>query len=283
MFTDLYLYENYITLMYDQGRISNCTLDNRPMDSKIIKVHKGVDQKLNFKVYDPDKKAAGIEHLRVLASFVNVESKERVFTTYCKVSNKKGAMELIVKETDLMDVAPGFYNLVLTGQEWAIPETEGYITASPFYTDANSNVRLSVEVIDVVDPTPTNTIEVMPNDWTLHTDPNTYDADYVSPAYPANRLKNSRNGSHTITIYMTNYTGKFEVYGTLDSIPSTSIDDYFPVNLTNMNTTIEYLEHTGIDAYHFQANVMWLKFKYIPDPLMEVEDRGTIDKVQLRS
>jgi hypothetical protein len=253
------------------------------MDSKIIKVHKGVDQKVNFKVYDPDKKLTGIEHLRVQATMVNANSGERVFTTYCRPSNKKGAMELIIKENDLMDIAAGFYNLVLTGQEWAIPETEGYITSTPFYTDTNSNVKLSIEVIDVVDPTPVATIETIPSTWMLHTDDATNDADYVSPAFPANRLKNSRNGSHTVTMYMTNFTGDFEVFGSLDSVPSQQIEDYFPINLTNMNTVISYLEYTGIDAYHFQANVMWLKFRYKPDPLMTPEQRGTMDKVQLRS
>lgn len=283
MYYDLYIYETSIPLLYDQGRISSCTLDNRPMDSKIIKLHKGVDQKVGFKVYDPDRKLTGIEHLRVQAALVNPINGERMFTTYCKISNKKGAMELEVKETDLMDVPAGFYNLVLNGQEWSIPETEGYITATPFYTDANSNIRLSVEVSDLVDMTPVPTITIEPKNWILQTDANLLQPEYVSQAYPANRLKNSKNGSHTIAIYMTNFTGDFQVYGTLDSIPSQDLTDYFPVNLTNMNDMVTFEYYTGIDAYHFEANIMWLKFRYKHNQALSEEERGTVDLVHLRS
>lgn len=283
MFYDLYRIYNTVSLLYDSGRFSPCKLDNRPMDAKIIKVYKGVDNKINFKLYDSDKKKTSVDHLTVKATMINHNTKERVFIGYCNVCSGKGAMELIIGENDLMDVAPGFYDMVIVGEENAIPMTDGYVISTPFYTDPSANAKITIEVLDAVDSTPTDSILILPNNWSMYTDPHNLDPEYISGAYPANRLRNSKNGSHTIAIYFTNFTGEFEVFGSLDHIPSQDINDFFPLSMTNMGSTITYTNYSGIDAYHFEANVIWLKFRYKHDNLLSEDQKGTLDKLYLRS
>lgn len=280
---DLYTYDTTVQLLYDNGRISSCFLDNRPMESRIIKVHKGVDNVIKFKVFDADKKVISIDHLRVAAILIDCQSSERVFKTYCKITNKKGQLELAIKEDDLINIPAGFYKLVLTGEEWAIPETEGYVISTPFYTDPSSNINMNIQVVDNVDKTPIPTLEVTPKQWFLSISKDNVTPEYVTQAFPANRMKNSKNGSHTIAIHMTNFTGEFQAYGTLDSTPSLNLVDYFPLDLTSHKSIITYNGYTGIDAYHFQANVMWLKFRYKNDPMLDVSEIGAIDKLQIRS
>lgn len=253
------------------------------MESRIIKVHKGVDNLIKFKVFDADKKITSIDNLRIAAILIDCQSSERVFKTYCKITNKKGHLELAITEDDLVNIPAGFFKLVLTGEEWAIPETEGYVVSTPFYTDPSSNINMSVQIVDNIDKTPIPTIEILPKQWIYGLSTNNIDPEFVSQAYPANRLKNSKNGSHTIAIHMTNFTGEFQVYGTLDSLPSHNLYDYFPLDLTSNKSVINYNGYTGIDAYHFQANVMWLKFRYKHDPMLGETERGSIDKLQLRS
>jgi hypothetical protein len=283
MFYDLYTYDTTVQLLYDNGKISSCFLDNRPMESRIIKVHKGVDNVVKFKVYDADKKVSNIDHLRVSAILIDTQSSERVFKTYCKITNKKGQLELDIKEDDLINIPAGFFKLVLTAEEWAIPETEGYVTSTPFYTDPSSNINMNVQVMDSADKTPIPTIEITTKQWIYGISHDNINPEFVTQAFPANRMKNSKNGSHTIAIHMTNFKGEFQVYGTLDSTPSQNLNDYFPLDLSNNNSVITYDGYTGIDAYHFQANVMWLKFRYKNDPMLDISEIGTIDKVQLRS
>ena len=283
MFYDLYTYDTTIPLLYDNRGITSCFLDNRPMNSSKIKIHKGVDNLVKFKVYDADKKVTSVDNMRVSAALIDSQNSERVFKTYCKISNKKGGIELLVKEDDLVNIPAGFYKLVLTGEEWAIPETEGYVVSTPFYTDPSSNINLSVEVLDTADKAPIPTIEILPKHWFLSTSTADNNPEYITQAFPANRLKNSKSGTHTIAIYMTDFIGEFEVYGTLDSTPSNNLEDYFPLDITGMNSTIVYNGYCGIDAYCFQANVMWLKFRFKHDPMLGEEEKGTIDKLLLRS
>lgn len=201
----------------------------------------------------------------------------------CKITNKKGQLELVIKEDDLVNIAAGYYKLAVTAEEWAIPETEGYVTSTPFYTDPSSNINMSVQIVDSIDKTPIPTIEVLPHQWTLTLSTDNVNPEYVSQAYPANRMKNSKNGSHTIAIHMTNFKGEFQVYGTLDSTPSQSLSEYFPLEILADTTVITYDGFTGIDAYHFEANIMWLKFRYKHDPMLGVSEMGSIDKLQIRS
>lgn len=283
MFYDLYRLENLVSLLYDSGRFSPCNMDNRPMDAKIIKVYKGIDNKINFKVFDADRKKVSVDNLVVRASLIDQRSRERVYTGYCSICSIKGGMELAIKEGDLMDVAPGFYDMYLVGEEYAIPETEGHVISTPFYVDPSANIKVTVEILDAIDVTPTDSVCIMPDNWRMYTNPNNLDPEYVSSAYPANRLKNSRNGSHTFAIYLTNFTGEVEVYGSLDLIPSQELSDYFPLSVTNMSSVLNYTNYTGIDAYHFQANVMWIKFRYKHDNLLSEDQKGTVDKLYLRS
>ena len=283
MFYDLYKLENTVSLLYDSGRFSSCNLDNRPMDAKIIKVYKGVDNKVNFKVYDADKKKSNIDHLQIRAAMVEPITGERVFNTYCSICSTKGSLELVIGENDLMNVASGFYNLVWVGEEHSIPDTEGYITSTPFYVDPSGNLRISIEVIDAIDNTPQDTIVINKDNWRMYTDPQNLDPEFISAAYPANRLKNSKNGSHTIAIYLDNFTGEFEVYGTLDLIPSQDIRDFFKLSVTNGDSVNRYTNYTGIDAFHFSANVMWLKFRYKHDNTLSDDQKGIFEKLHLRS
>lgn len=284
MYYSLYKYDNYIGLLYQNKTVSTCPqLDNRPMTSNNIKLYKGVDNVVKFKVYDPDRKLISIDDLEVEATFIDVTTKERVLKKECDMTNKKGIMELTVYEEDLINIAPSFYTLSIVGKNYDVPEQDAPVSRTPFYTDTAANIQLTVEVLDSVDKTPIDTIEVFENDWVREEVGANLEPTFSCGPFPATRLKNYKNGTHTIAVYGDNYTGTFKAFGTLEIVPPQDTNLYFPLNLTNLMTDVRYTEFTGIDPFTFQANIMWIKFVHTPDPALTQEQQGKITKLQFRS
>jgi len=284
MYYPLYKYDNTISLLYQNKTVTaSPQLDNRPMNSKSIKLHKGVDNIVRFKVFDMDKKLVSVDDMTVQASFIDVITKERVLRKECTILNKRGILELTIYEDDLTNISPSFYTLAITGQNFEVPMQDAPVSSTPFYTDTASNIQLTVEVLDSIDKTPIPTIEIMESDWVRSDSGISPIPTYTCGPFPASRLKNYKNGTHTIAIYADNYSGKFEAFGTLDLVPPADIKLYFPLNLTPLQTELTYTNYTGIDPYVFQANILWVKFSYTPDSTLSPELQGKITKLQLRT
>lgn len=283
MITKLYLYDTTIDLLYDNGTMTcvcNQT-DSRPMNERLVKLHKGMDNEVHFRIMNSDRKKVGIEHLRVVASLVNVDNRERVMQKYCTNDPQKGMATLNIDEGDLVNIASGHYDLVISGEQYTYPETSGYVRNKPFYTDTASNIQLKAEVIPTADDTPLPTDEVVTGEW-MQESISATETVFTSSAFMANRIKNHTRGTHTIAIFGNNFTGKVEVLGSLDHTPPSSPDKYFPVSVIPFNNEILYTEFTGVDPFVFSANVMWLKFRYWPDNTA-LDAGGEITKIQLRS
>jgi hypothetical protein len=105
-----------------------------------------------------------------------------------------------------------------------------------------------------------------------------------------------KDGLHTVAIYLENFTGRVYIEATLANEPGDN--DWFPINLTGNTDYIEYplipnmptglTGDTGVDAYSFQGNLMFLRARidktYItPIPTTPAEEAllGSIRKILL--
>lgn len=314
MLYDLYRYDTWHDLLFDNGSITtaNNLTDNRNMNNKLVKLHKGVDNLIRFRVFNSDRKKAKIDHLVVKGTFINKENRERVLTVHGDMDCARGLFNITVPEGDLVNIAAGFYDLVITGEENFIPGQTGEMVATPFFTDNISNVHLEAEITDRVEKDPLPTIEI--TDWTLTSatveDVRTHM--YYSQPVEASRLKNVKNGTHTMTVKANAFRGKLYVCGSLDHIPPSASDfeRYFKMNVTDTEDEIQFgiidqagfiQPFSGMDAWTFQSNVMWMIFywvatdnKGIPLPSsidtpskLTLDDLSVVDnwldRVQLRS
>jgi len=132
---------------------------------------------------------------------------------------------------------------------------------------------------------------------------------YSSP-FPAGRLTNSMFGTHTFTAKADNFRGKLFVFGALDHIPpaASTPDMYFPLDIDGTTNVIQfgsvnefgrYGIFSGIDAWSFSANVMWIMFGWVAtddkgvptptfvNPTLVLDDLSVVpnklDRVELRS
>ncbi len=114
----LFRYENRVDLMLSNSQIRSFTVgNNSPLNNKIIRIHKGIDNEIRFRILNPDRKIVSVDHLSIRCRFINVENNERVLDKFASLTSTKGDVRLQISEGELVSLAPGFYNLVVTGEE----------------------------------------------------------------------------------------------------------------------------------------------------------------------
>lgn len=280
----LFRYENRLDLMYVDSQIRGCSpVNNSPFNKKIIKLHKGVDNQVRFRVLNPDRKLVSVDHLSIRVRFVSKENQERVLDRFADlVPNSKGDIRLTIYEGDLVDIAPGFYSMIVTGEEAFVPGlTTGENVQTPFFLDNAGDIVATVEILASADVTPRESVELLPINWTVTTNSTTGFTRFISSAIPGARLQNYTNSVHSFSAASTSWTGTLEVRATLEHLPTGNINDYFPIDITSGTNIITFDNFTGITAHTFEANFMWVIFVYETDNSIN-ETNGTLDKVIVR-
>jgi hypothetical protein len=242
-----------------------------------------VDNQIRFRVLNPDRKRVSVDHFSIRARLISSENKERVLERYADVlTTNKGDVRLTIYEGDLVNIAPGFYTLIVTGQEALVPgNNESGNINTPFFTDNAGDIVATIEVVDSADVTPMESVELLEDNWLVVSDPGLPGTKtYSSSAIPGARVQNHLNAVHSFSVKTTAFTGTLELRATLELQPPTDLANWFPVDITTGSQIITFDNYTGLTSHTFEANFMWLKFIYRPDT--NLEDYGTIDKVLLR-
>ena len=275
-------WENRLDLMYVDSIFRSCeVVNNSPYNSHQIKLHKGVDNVVRFRVLNADRKRVSVDHLSIRCRFINPENGERVLDRFANLTSNKGDVRLTIYEGDLVNIAPGYYNMVVTGEEALVPGvTVGENIQTPFYLDQGGDIVATVEVVASADPTPQPTTTLLPDNWTRYSSNQGVSLEFYSSAIPGERVKNHLNAVHTFAAYTTGFTGTLEVRGSLDLQPPANHNDYFPIDITSGSQIITFDDYTGVTSHSFEANFMWLVFVYKPDT--SLDDYGTIDQVLVR-
>lgn len=285
----LFRYENRIDLMYRDNQIRSCVVSsNSPLNNKIIKIHKGIDNLIEFRVLNPDRKIVSVDHLSIRCRFINVENNEQVLDKFASLTSSKGNVRLQIFEGELVDIAPGFYSLIVTGEEALVPGvalSENF--ATPFFIDNAGNIVATIEIVASADVTPVPTVEILQTaddngDWRIANEVSAPTTFYAGPI-AGSRIKNHINAVHTFSVQTTAFTGTLSLKGSLDLQPSVDIREYFPIDITSGTQEITFTNFTGITSHTFEANFLWIIFVYIPDSsLPKPPGAGFINKVLLR-
>lgn len=248
-----------------------------------------MDNKISFRVFDPDRKPFNIRGFGdIYARVTDIQNNTIVLERKARVGSSIGTLHIEFDEGDLTDIPVGKYSMVIYGQD---PFISGQIgideyTSKPFYTDFDANIKLTLEVTEQGQRDPIPPIEILEDDWTpfryLPNDQSLPVEAYYSQAINGARVKNHLNSIHTFSIQGDNFTGNLSIYGTLEQQPAASVEDpaWFRIFLSATQNTVIMENFTGIDAFTFASNVMWLKFVYTPST--EVEDPGVLKKLIVR-
>lgn len=93
-----------------------------------------------------------------------------------------------------------------------------------------------------------------------------------------------KDGLHTISIQTANFSGRFWLEATLANTPTE--DDWFPVYLTICAPQLDFESDTGIHAYTFYGNFVFVRARVdrsqvVPEPVTveQIQALGAINRV----
>jgi|TARA_R110000803_G_scaffold209479_1_gene279195 hypothetical protein len=237
----MYLYDTIIDLVVDDTSI---TLDNRPMNSRKLKVHKGVNNELLFSITNKDRKKYNVFADTLYAYIVSPTDKKRVVTKLLEHTSDVGVVKLVLTDGDLQNVGRGLYQMHIVKND---SSDQTYL---PLFSDQQGNANMEIEVSDQVVQDPVATQEDLTFFQTADTDEGDAANTFVSNAMFGNIQKNFQNSQHTIAVYPTSaYTGQVTVQASCISGSPASGDlstDWFDVKHIDMtaNTQIRHATFT---------------------------------------
>jgi hypothetical protein len=259
--SNLYIYNT----IYELTILDNGLRMEGPMYNNTIKIHKGIDDKITFNVYDEHRRLASLAHLTMAFNLIDANTGVLVLTKIPVIrDNAKGTLDVTFSWGDTANLDAGLY-------EFSITTTTATGETSALYTDLSQKAIGTVELLDNILPSPTETISVV--SFTAN------GSRYESQAVSASPNRSYQSSLHTCAVYATSYTGTFYVEGSHDITAPTNwfICDLHPQNdIIDANT---YTAKTGIDPFNFYMTTNWFRFVHVPDG----SNTGTLDKVLLRS
>jgi len=285
-FNKLYLYDHVRQLLAVGDTFCPCK-DNAPMNKNPIKAHKGIDNKIIFRVLGPDRVPFDVScGQQVYARLMDPDNRTVVLEKLCRLGPAKGIVTLELDGGDIAEVAPGLYNMVMIRTAEFVSGVPDYYVEKPLYSDMNDNVAMEIEITEQAFKAPLKSIVIEPLNWTpdLFIPP----TGPVIPCFyteriPGARVLNHIDSVHSFSTYTQNFTGTLEMWGSLEETPDPYLSNarWFKIYPSTMSQDIQFVGYTGTQAWTFSANFMWLKFRLIPSTA--VLDPGVMSKLIVRT
>lgn len=281
----LYLYNDIRRLLLREENALSFDMDNAPMNKKPMKLHKGVDNTLYFKVFSPDNRAVKLCGQKVYGRIVDLENNELLYENSCRPGPQDGVLMFDVPEIALLDIKKGLYSLSLTREKNLFFNDSGVIKADPVFSDYDSNMSLTIEVTDQAHRMPRPSFYVGEGDWhetrTSNSITNLPYSRFESSSISANKNNFSLGSLHSFSVHAESFSGKLEILGTLDLTPNPdSTRSWFKISVLDDEDYLQFLNFTGTRMFNFEGQYMWIKFRYTLDD--EVQDNGKITKIITR-
>jgi hypothetical protein len=260
----LFLYENNIDLVVTT---TDWYVDNRPMNNRHLKAHKGLTNELVFTVRDRDRKIQNVSADTVRAYVVHPTSKQRLLTKTAINSNDVGKFSIVLNEGDLANIDPGRYYMYISRSRSEVLDT-------PMYADQDNNIVFDLEITNQTgtEPKPTqSTTDLIKVADIGNGDPANV---FVTSALAGNLEQNFPNAQHSMAIYLEEYTGNITVQAScFVSVPSS---DEFSTDWFDVENISVADANTSIVSTNFVVNCNWIR-------IISTPDTGSVTKVSLRN
>jgi len=235
-----------------------------------LKVYGGVDNKIKIQVRNVDQKPVNLTGYATVFTLVSRDKQKIVLEKDCESYDiTQGALYLTITREELLSIEKGLYTYSLRREVRSAVDNDEYLVTSsfPLYVDSQYGAMGVIEIDDNIKGN-LNATSVT-KEWTkklVYNTPSGNDDYFISGLVDARPQFNTPQTLHSFQVYMTNYTGEFEIQGSLSEggNPGTWV--------TISNTS--YTEKT-IDLINITGKWNFFRFKYSPET-------GTVDKVLYR-
>ena len=259
----LYLYDDPIDLVVTSDALY---LDNRPMNNRKLKAHKGFSNELTFNIRDRDRKLQNVFSDTLFAHIYNPTTKKRIISRRVEKTSNIGIVKLYLNEGDLVNVDAGLYKIYFTKDS---AETKDM----PIYSNQDYDVSMNIEILadGVIEPTATQVANVFTQvaNTSLGDSANIF----TTNSLYGNQDRNFADARHSLAIYPSTYTGNVLIQGSIvENAPGNddASKDWFNIANCSFSATRNITHKT------FTVNANWIRCLTYPTS-------GSISQILLRN
>lgn len=265
----VYLYPNKIDV-FTNTLAAWQTERYRRVYNRNLKIHRGVDNRVDLQVRNSDQKAQDITGSYLVFNLVNRESKELILQKDCIIqSASSGKSYVILSNAELANIEPGFYQYsVHTETRIVTGDTHITTAKNPLYIDSQYGAFSPLEISGDIFGEPVDSLVIKEFKNYQPYDPNTR-LYFISGIIDAQPQYGTPQSLHTFQINMTNYSGDIIIQGSQSAggNPERWVD---LETITASQDPILYQNITG--------KFNWFRVKHIP----ETSNTGTVDSILYR-
>lgn len=210
----------------------NSTRRYETVYAKNLTLHKGVDNKIQFKFINQDQKPVNITGKEITCRIISHDgSVELIKTSLVPVLPLTGIAELQLRENDLHDLQsqPGYYSIEIPDGEFDLP----------VFVDSASGARGQIKIVDSIRPKhiASDTLNVEDHREAVHFAPVTYySGEYLTKGNPL----------LTVQLYLSDYSGNIQLQGT--TMTDTDWYDINDADVYTMENGTVYYTATGFHS-----------------------------------
>jgi len=209
----VYLYPNKVDV-YTNYLAAWKTERYRRVYNRNLKLFRGADNRIDIQIRNSDEKPFDISSYDDFKfNLVNKETKELILTKDCSVQSlATGKIYVVLTETELTDIEPGFYQYSVIGQIRSDSDATLVTSRTPFYIDAQYGSFATVEIFGDVFGEPIDSVKV--DEFSQFRVSNASQEKYLlSSIIDARPQLSTPQSLHTFQFYFTNYTGNVIIQG----------------------------------------------------------------------
>ena len=241
----VYLYPNRLDVYTN---IQDWELERyRQVYQRNLKIYRGADNKLEFRVKSSDQKFKNIGDTIFVFSIIGTETKELILQKDCVTQDADtGKLYIVLSESDILNIEPGLYHFTLVFENRTNIDSTTYTVDSryPAYIDSQYGSIGRLEIIQSLQGEPKSSFEVAEFKFYALLDPR--DDFFLSGIIDANSQLVTPQSLHTFDMYFTGYSGRVIIQGSIDQggNPQTWVDlqtlDYVDVDREYVNIVGKY-------------------------------------------
>ena len=229
----------------------------RRVYNRNLKVYRGVDNRIDLQVRNPDQKPTEIVATTLVFTLIEREQQKKVLEKDCSVVNTaSGKFFVNLLDSELVDIESGFYQYSIRTETRSSNNDNTYnvISSKPLYIDGQYDALGTIEIYGSLSGESVASTVVTSFNKNI-TD--RLDTDYfTSGIIDARPQLSNAQTLHTFQLYCTDYTGRVTIQGNLDG--GGNPQDWTDIYVIELfDTDLEYINIEG--KYSF------FRFKHQPN------------------
>lgn len=245
--------------------------ENMPFNDSDFRAYKGAQTDIDFIVRNNDRKPVTLAGKNAYVIIRDNETKQQVLKKSLKfIDESRGKLQLSLTPAEIAGWEEGYYEYVILQEN-----RDG--SQNILYTSQDQDARGWFELRSGALPPLSQSYELTPAQFhPIHV--GGYPGGttrWISDHLPGDAKLGFKEGLHTFAVYLSKFTGRLWVQGSLETCTPSSETDWFFINLTPNTFELHFTNACGIEPYNFEANISWVRFVYEGD----VSNAGLITRI----